>query len=62
MYGKGEATGLSESSADLVTICLVNHELPTDAARDILKEAHRILAPGGAIAVMDMNVRSEVRS
>jgi SAM-dependent methyltransferase len=29
LHAAGEATGLPDSSVDMVSICLVNHELPT---------------------------------
>lgn len=55
-----EATGLPANSFDLVSACLLFHELPQTAARAILQEAHRLLRPGGHLAIMDMNPRSEV--
>ncbi|MGK7923642.1 MAG: class I SAM-dependent methyltransferase [Spirulina sp.] len=54
-----EATGLSEESFDLVSACLVFHELPQTPARDIFAEAFRLLSPGGYLTLMDMNPRSE---
>ena len=59
LHRAGEDTGLPSNCCDLVSACLVFHELPTDAARAIIKEAHRILRPGGHLAIMDMNPQSE---
>jgi ubiquinone/menaquinone biosynthesis C-methylase UbiE len=36
------------------------HELPQTAARAVLREARRLLKPGGHVAIMDMNPQSEV--
>ncbi len=55
-----EATGLPDNSCDLVSACLVFHELPATAAQDIIIEARRILSPGGHLAIMDMNPQSEI--
>lgn len=57
-HAAGEATGLADASADLVSICLVCHELPRSATKEIIKEAHRILRPGGALCIMEMNPHS----
>jgi SAM-dependent methyltransferase len=38
---------------------LVFHELPQSAAIAIIQEARRLLRPGGHLAIMDMNPRSE---
>ena len=46
---------LGDASVDVVSACLVFHELPQHAARAILKEAHRVLRPGGHFAMMDMD-------
>ncbi|MDJ0898482.1 MAG: methyltransferase domain-containing protein [Xenococcus sp. MO_188.B8] len=54
-----EATGLPDNSCDLVSACLVFHELPATAAQNIILEARRILRPGGHLAIMDMNPQSE---
>lgn len=59
MHGLAEATGLPSESFDLVSMCLVCHELPESAARAIFREASRLLRPGGALAVMEMNPASE---
>ncbi|MEL6247725.1 MAG: class I SAM-dependent methyltransferase [Cyanobacteria bacterium J06627_15] len=59
-HAAAEATGLPDHSVDFVSICLVFHELPAQAARDVLKEARRLLQPSGYLGLMDMNPLSEV--
>lgn len=59
-HAAAEATGLPEASYDLVSACLMFHELPQSAAKAIIQEARRLLRPGGHLAIMDMNPRSEV--
>lgn len=59
LHAPAEETGLPSDSVDLVSVCLVFHELPTDAARSIIAEAHRIVKPGGHLAIMDMNPACE---
>ncbi|MER3432598.1 MAG: SAM-dependent methyltransferase [Leptolyngbya sp. ERB_1_1] len=61
-HAAAEATGLPSASYDLVSACLLFHELPQDAAITILQEARRLLRPGGHLAIMDMNPRSEVHA
>lgn len=41
VHGLAEDTQLPAGSADLVSMCLVAHELPQRATRAILKEAYR---------------------
>lgn len=60
VHAAAEATGLPAASYDLVSACLVFHELPQSAAIAIIQEARRLLRPGGHLAIMDMNPRSEV--
>ncbi|MBD1824159.1 class I SAM-dependent methyltransferase [Cyanobacteria bacterium FACHB-DQ100] len=59
-HAAAESTDLPAGSYDLVSACLLFHELPQDAAIAILQEARRLLRPGGHLAIMDMNPRSEV--
>ncbi|WP_232214479.1 class I SAM-dependent methyltransferase [Rubidibacter lacunae] len=58
-HSAAETTGLPAGKWDLVSICLVFHELPQQAALAVLKEARRLLKPGGYLTFMDMNPQSE---
>ncbi len=60
IHTAAESTGLPDNSFDLISACLVFHELPAAAARAIITEAHRLLRSGGYLAIMDMNPQSEV--
>ncbi len=60
VHAAAEATGLPDDSFDLVSICLVCHELPQFATRKIFREVRRLLRSNGSIAIMDMNPKSEV--
>ncbi|MBW4582815.1 MAG: methyltransferase domain-containing protein [Tildeniella nuda ZEHNDER 1965/U140] len=60
LHAAAESTGLPDASFDLVSACLLFHELPQSAAIAILKEARRLLRPGGHFAIMDMNPQSEI--
>ncbi|WP_346292905.1 class I SAM-dependent methyltransferase [Sphaerothrix gracilis] len=60
LHAAAEATPLPSVSCDLVSACLVFHELPKTAAIAIIQEARRLLRPGGHLAIMDMNPHSEV--
>ena len=51
-HAAAEHTQLPDSSQDLVSACLLFHELPQTAAQDIVQEAFRILKPRGALAIM----------
>lgn len=60
VHAAAEETGLPSASFDLVSVCLVYHELPQTVAIQIFQEAHRLLKPGGYLGIMDMNPQSEV--
>ena len=60
VHAAAEATGLPDDSFDLVSICLVCHELPQFATRKIFREVRRLLRSNGSLAIMDMNPKSEV--
>ena len=46
---------VTDASQDLVSMCLVCHELPQEATRTIFSEAYRTLRPGGVLAIMEMD-------
>lgn len=53
-------TMLPEASVDVVALSLVIHELPPDATRQIVAEAHRILKPGsGQLWITEMDFDTE---
>lgn len=58
-HAVAEATGCESCSADLVSACLVLHEVPTHGIWAIMTEAFRLLRPGGTLAIMEMNPTSE---
>jgi ubiquinone/menaquinone biosynthesis C-methylase UbiE len=60
LHAPAESTGLPSASVDLVSACLLFHELPQTAAVQIIQEAKRLLRPGGYLALMDMNPKSEI--
>ncbi|XP_024534764.1 uncharacterized protein LOC9655999 [Selaginella moellendorffii] len=55
VHSAGEFTGLPDKSFDLVSICLVCHELPRNATKQVVEEANRVLRIGGALSIMEMN-------
>ena len=60
VHAAAESTELPAGSFDLVSTCLMCHELPQSATRQIFYEARRLLRPGGYLAIMDMNPQSEI--
>jgi ubiquinone/menaquinone biosynthesis C-methylase UbiE len=58
-HAAAEDTGLPEHRFDLVSACLMFHELPQSAAIAIIHEARRLLKPGGHFTLMDMNPNCE---
>eukprot|EP00587_Corethron_hystrix_P004853 CAMPEP_0113296926 /NCGR_PEP_ID=MMETSP0010_2-20120614/7_1 /TAXON_ID=216773 ORGANISM="Corethron hystrix, Strain 308" /NCGR_SAMPLE_ID=MMETSP0010_2 /ASSEMBLY_ACC=CAM_ASM_000155 /LENGTH=395 /DNA_ID=CAMNT_0000149741 /DNA_START=220 /DNA_END=1408 /DNA_ORIENTATION=- /assembly_acc=CAM_ASM_000155 len=51
-------TRLPSNSASVVNLGLVLHELPTSVAKRVVREAHRILEPGGQLWVSEMDFES----
>ncbi|MBW4683627.1 MAG: class I SAM-dependent methyltransferase [Komarekiella atlantica HA4396-MV6] len=60
VHAQAESSGLPDNSFDLVSIFLMCHELPQSATRQIFAEMRRVLRPGGYLAIMDMNPKSEI--
>ena len=50
-------TGYADGAFDLVTSTMVLHELDTPALRESLREARRVLAPGGKLVHLDFQVQ-----
>jgi ubiquinone/menaquinone biosynthesis C-methylase UbiE len=60
VHAAAESIPRPDQSFDLVSACLLFHELPQTAALQIIREARRLLRPSGHLAIMDMNPRSQV--
>lgn len=50
-----ESTKLPDKSFDLVTVMYAFHEAPKMGRERIVKEARRLLAPGGILAIIDIS-------
>ena len=51
-------TQLPSNSVSVVNLSLVLHELPIYAAKEVIREAHRILKPGGQMWISEMDFES----
>ncbi|KAL5707564.1 hypothetical protein ACHQM5_018454 [Ranunculus cassubicifolius] len=60
VHANGEATGLPSKSYDLVSLAYVIHECPTRAIVGLVKEAFRLLRPGGMIVLTDNSPKSKI--
>merc|ERR1719343_151983 len=56
-HGMAEETGMPDESVDVVTFNFLLHELPLAASQAALREACRVLRPGGMVAVLDVDPR-----
>jgi len=54
-HGNAAETGFPDASFDLVTASLLFHEIPPAATQSILREAFRLLTPGGEVLILDGN-------
>ena len=55
LQGNAENTSLPDASFDLVTVMWAFHEAPLQGRDRIIKEARRLLSPGGILAVVDIS-------
>ncbi|CAK9259820.1 unnamed protein product [Sphagnum jensenii] len=60
VHANGESTGLPAASFDIVSLAFVIHECPQHAIKNLLKEAYRLLRPGGTVALTDNSPKSKV--
>jgi SAM-dependent methyltransferase len=51
--GIAEKTGFPDGRFDAIAVCFVLHEIPGRYLRRCLAELHRVLAPGGRIAICE---------
>ncbi|KAF7146052.1 hypothetical protein RHSIM_Rhsim04G0074100 [Rhododendron simsii] len=60
VHANGEDTRLPAQSFDIVSIAYVLHECPARAILNLVKEAFRLLRPGGTFAVTDNSPKSKI--
>jgi len=60
LHGAGEDASIigSGNNVDMVSVCLVSHELPASASTAVIRQAFDMLKSGGAIAIMDIDPKS----
>ncbi|RMB84710.1 class I SAM-dependent methyltransferase [Streptomyces shenzhenensis] len=59
LQADGRATGLEDGSCDVVTGTMVLHEMPTEAVREIVAEAARLLKPGGTMSFLEFQTTGD---
>lgn len=57
--GAAEDLPYPDASFDLVTVTMALHEMPTDTIYQVLREAYRVLRPGGTFVAMENRLIGE---
>ncbi|XP_027170402.1 uncharacterized protein LOC113770204 [Coffea eugenioides] len=60
VHANGESTGLPSKSFDILSIAYVFHECPERAIKNMVREALRLLRPGGTFAITDNSPKSKI--
>lgn len=60
IHANGEDTGLPSKSFDIVSLAFVIHECPARAIAGLVREAFRLLRPGGTVALLDNSPKSKI--
>ena len=60
VQGDGQATGLADDSVDVVTGTMVLHEMPSDAIGATLREAARLVKPGGEVHFLEFMLTGDL--
>ena len=55
LHSNVECISLKEKSFEMITIQFLFHEMPNSNINDVIKEAYRLLTPGGTICILDLN-------
>ena len=53
IHGTAETTRFADGEFDVVTASLLFHETPPNISQAVLKEAYRLLKPGGQVIILD---------
>lgn len=57
VHGLAEHTSFPDGAFDVATLNFILHELPLAASCEVLREMHRIVVPGGVLAIFDVDPR-----
>ena len=60
IHANMESSGLPDATYDLVSVQFVTHECPIAVLQNIVREARRLVKPGGIVLIADNNPRSKV--